>query len=339
MKWLRNCWYAAAWADEIEPGNRLARTITEIRILLWRDDKNIVRALENRCPHRFAPLDKGRIDQDIVRCGYHGLAFNGETGKCIDNPHGPITNALAVRTFPIAERHGIVWVWTGEADHAHDAVIPDLAFIDSTPPNAFSKGYMLAAADHRLLEDNIFDLSHGDYLHPDTLGGGAFTRTKPAVEERGETIFVQWLARNEHAIPVWRPELPDPDMLTDMRTEVLWHPSGVMLLRGGMTLADQSSDWELDTQNAHIMTPETATSTHYFYCNTRNYRIADAEYNALLTAGLRGAFEGEDKPMIEAQQLNIGAADLMDCGPALLSIDGASTRARRMYQRLAEAER
>jgi phenylpropionate dioxygenase-like ring-hydroxylating dioxygenase large terminal subunit len=337
MRWLRNCWYAGAWADEIAPGGSLARIIIENPILFWRDDEAIVRALINRCPHRLAPLSKGGIDRNVVRCGYHGLAFDGATGKCIENPHGPITSALSVRSFPIVERHGILWVWMGDADQADPDAIPDLSFIDTTPLSAFSKGYMRAAADHRLLEDNIFDLSHGDYLHPATLGGGAFTRTRPHIEERGDTIFVQWLAKNVKAIPIWRPELPDPDMLTDMRTEVLWHPSGVMLLRGGMTLADAPREDGLDTQNAHIMTPETATSTHYFFCNSRNYRVDDAEYNAALTVGLKAAFEGEDKPMIEAQQANIGEMDLMDCKPALLRIDNASTQARRLYQRLVEA--
>jgi phenylpropionate dioxygenase-like ring-hydroxylating dioxygenase large terminal subunit len=339
MKWLRNCWYAAAWADEIAPGNRLARTIIEIPLLIWRDDENVARALANRCPHRLAPLDKGRIEGYVVRCGYHGLAFDGATGACVDNPHGPITSALAVRAYPLVERHGILWVWTGEPGRADEAAIPDLGFVDNTPPHAFSKGYMRAAADHRLLEDNIFDLSHGDYLHPETLGGGSFTRTRPRVEERAGTVFVQWLAQNEQAIPIWRPELADPDQPIDMATEVEWHPSGVMLLRGGISLAGGQSDWRLDTCNGHIMTPETSTSTHYFYCNSRSYRTDDAGYNAFLAAGLKGAFEGEDKPMIEGQQANIGDADLMDCRPALLAIDNASTRARRMYRRLVDAER
>jgi phenylpropionate dioxygenase-like ring-hydroxylating dioxygenase large terminal subunit len=338
MEWLRNCWYAAAWGDEVAPGDRIARTIIEIPLLIWRDGEGRVHALANRCPHRLAPLEKGRIDENVVRCGYHGLAFDGATGVCVDNPHGPVTSALAVRAYPVVERHGILWVWTGEPGRADQDAVPGLGFIDTTLPNAFSKGYMRAAADHRLLEDNIFDLSHGDYLHPETLGGGAFTRTRPSIEERVGTVFVQWLAESEQAIPIWRPELPDPDQPIDMLTEVEWHPSGVMLLRGGITLAGEQSDWRLDTCNAHIMTPETPTSTHYFYCNSRNYRTEDADYNALLALGLKGAFEGEDKPMIEGQQANIGNLDLMDCGPALLAIDNASTRARRMYRRLVAAE-
>jgi phenylpropionate dioxygenase-like ring-hydroxylating dioxygenase large terminal subunit len=90
MKWLLNCWYAAAWADELASGGRLARTFLDTPLLLWCDEGGRRRALVDRCPHRFAPLSRGKIEQDAVRCGYHGLAFDGVTGQCVHNPHGPV---------------------------------------------------------------------------------------------------------------------------------------------------------------------------------------------------------------------------------------------------------
>lgn len=338
MDWLRNCWYMAGWSEEIPAGSKLARTIIDVPLLLWRDQDGRVRAIVDRCAHRLAPLSMGQIERDVVRCGYHGLAFDGNSGKCIHNPHGPISSALAVRVYPLVERHKVLWVWMGEAEAADEGGIPDMSFIDQTPQHAFSAGYMPTAADHRLLEDNILDLSHGDYLHAATLGGGSFTRADVMVEERGSNVFVQWTAKREKAIPIWQAELPRPDMLVDTTTEVLWHPSGVMLLDSVLKASDSASDIAIVTHNAHVMTPETATTTHYFYCNARNYRTDDAEYNAAITAGLAVAFGGEDKPMIEAQQKRIGGRDLLDCQPALLSIDNASTRARRIYKRLVKAQ-
>lgn len=338
MQWLKNCWYMAAWADEIPHGASLVRTIVDVPLLFWRDDDGNIFALHDRCAHRLAPLSRGRLEGAVVRCGYHGLAYDGATGRCVENPHGPVTSTLAVRSYPVVERHGVVWLWVGESFDAEPAMIPDLSFATSTPATAFSKGYMPTAADHRLLEDNILDLSHGDYLHADTLGGGSFTRAKITVEERHDSIWIRWLSCNEKAIPIWQTELPDPNMAVDMSTEVTWFPSGVMLLDSWMVPAGGFLGDGLITRNAHIMTPETGMSTHYFYCNSRNYRVEDAAYNAALAVGLAGAFGGEDKPMIEAQQSRIGERDLLDCGPALLAIDNASTRARRMYQRLLARE-
>jgi phenylpropionate dioxygenase-like ring-hydroxylating dioxygenase large terminal subunit len=338
MTWLLNCWYVAAWADELPLGGRLARSFLDRPVLLWRDEEGRIRALEDRCPHRFAPLSRGKIEQGTVSCGYHGLAFNGSTGHCVHNPHGPLLSSLSVRAYPVHERHKLLWIWMGDSARADDGTIPDLSFADTSPVHAFSKGYMRAEADHHLLEDNILDLTHGDYLHAETLGGGSFTRTRADVEERGNTVFVEWVAKNEKPFPIFKPQLPHPDTLVDMTTSVLWYPSGVMLLNSSISQAGESLDRAISSANAHIMTPETANSTHYFYCNSRSYRTDDADYNKAFAANLGVAFQTEDKPMIEDQQRRIGEIDLLDSRPALLPIDIAAVRARRIYRRLVDAE-
>lgn len=337
MSFLRNIWYFAAWANELNYGVRLARTIIGEPILFWRGETDI-HALADRCPHRLVPLSMGHIEGDTIRCAYHGLEFDGTTGRCAHNPHGPISSALSVRHYSCVERHHILWIWTGDPAQADETTIPDMSFIERAGPNAISKGYMLARANHQLFEDNILDLSHADYLHASTLGGGSMTRSVAHVEERGETIFVRWSASGEPTIPIWRSEMPDPEGPADSFFEVLWHPNGVMPLRAGAKPTGGALDDGIETWNAHIMTPETATTTHYFFVNTRNYQTDDAGYNAALAAGLRNAFEQEDKPIIEAQQQRIGDADLLDLKPALLSIDNGSTRARRIFRKLLAAE-
>jgi vanillate O-demethylase monooxygenase subunit len=227
----------------------------------------------------------------------------------------------------------------GDPDRADEAAIPDLAFADRTPDTAYSRGFLPTAAGHQLIEDNILDLTHADYLHATTLGGGSVTRAKPVIEERDDgKVFIEWPVSNEVALPFFRAEMPDPDMLTDMWTSVLWHPGGVMMLRFGATPAARPREEGIDTWSAHIVTPESARSSHYFYFNTREFRVDDADYNRQMAAGLRHAFTTEDKPMIEAQQRRLGDADLFDRSPVLLASDAASTRARRVYTRLLAAE-
>jgi len=336
---LKQQWYAAAWADEVERGKSLSRTIANEPILIWRSSDNVVSALADICPHRCAPLSRGQADDMGVRCGYHGLKFD-QKGFCIENPHGPIVSAMKVRSYPLVERHAMLWIWMGgDVAPADPATIPQLSFIDNAKPTAISKGYMYTQASHKLLEDNILDLSHADFLHPDTLGGGTFSNARPRVEERGETVFIEWLTSNALPMPIFRPLMPSPETLTDTWTQVLWHPCGVMTLRTGATPTGTQREEGIDTWNAHIMTPETDVSTHYFYVNARNYRIDDADFNAIMAAGLKAAFEAEDKPMIEAQQRRLGDRELFELSPKLLPIDNGSTRARRIYDRLLAAER
>lgn len=336
-KMLKSQWYAAAWTDEVLAGKSLARTILNQPVLIWRSSDGVVSALADTCPHRWAPLSQGQTDDGGVRCGYHGLKFD-RAGSCIENPHGPIINALKVRSYPLLERHAMLWIWMGdEAGAADPSAIPDMRFVDETKPTAISKGYMYTKAGHKLLEDNILDLSHADFLHPETLGGGQFTRARAHVEERGDTVFVQWLTNNEPPMPIFRPLMPSPDTPTDTWTEVLWHPNGAMTLHTGASPSG-NPEQGIDTWNAHIMTPETDITTHYFYVNARDYRTDDADFNAAMAAGLKTAFETEDKPMIEAQQRRLGNRELFEVSPKLLTVDAGSTRARRIYDRLLAAE-
>ena len=336
---LKQVWYAAWWADELTVGGLSARTIAGEPLLFWREESGESRALLDRCPHRYAPLSLGKRISGGIQCGYHGIAFNG-TGRCIANPHGAMVAALRVRSFPVAQRHKIIWVWMGDIKDADPALIPNLDFADRAPGTAYSRGFLATAAGHQLIEDNILDLTHADFLHATTLGGGSVTRSKALIEERQDSsVFIEWPAFAEVALPFFRSEMPDPQMLTDMWTSVLWHPNGVMALRFGATPTGRPREEGIDTWAAHIVTPEHARSSHYFYFNTREFRVDDAQYNEQFAAGLRKAFSTEDKPMIEAQQRRLGDADLFDRTPALLSTDMASTRARRVYARLLETER
>jgi phenylpropionate dioxygenase-like ring-hydroxylating dioxygenase large terminal subunit len=83
---VRNAWYIAAWAEEIDNG-LLARTIMNEPMVIYRDADGNVGALEDRCCHRGAPLTHGAVVEDGLQCGYHGLTFDTE-GNCVVIPVG-----------------------------------------------------------------------------------------------------------------------------------------------------------------------------------------------------------------------------------------------------------
>ncbi|HEX4043799.1 MAG TPA: Rieske 2Fe-2S domain-containing protein, partial [Xanthobacteraceae bacterium] len=125
---LRNAWYVAAWADELDGGRLLPRTIMNEPIVLFRKATGEVAAIEDRCAHRFAPLSMGKIvGGDRIQCPYHGLEFDG-TGACVRNPHGTknIPSRAKVRSYPAVEKHQAVWLWMGAAP-AEPGKIPDFS--------------------------------------------------------------------------------------------------------------------------------------------------------------------------------------------------------------------
>ena len=82
---LCNCWYVAGWSHDIVAGSLVSRTILGEPIVLYRKADGGVAALEDRCCHRMAPLTRGRIEGDDLRCMYHGLKFAPD-GRCIEIP-------------------------------------------------------------------------------------------------------------------------------------------------------------------------------------------------------------------------------------------------------------
>src|SRR5262245_50628355 len=126
MEFLRNAWYVAAWSDELTRDRLLARTLLEEPVVLFRTATGQPAALFDRCPHRFAPLSRGRLKGDVIECGYHGLCFD-RNGTCAHNPHNPghVPPRAHVRSYALVERQGIVWIWMGEPERADPALVPD----------------------------------------------------------------------------------------------------------------------------------------------------------------------------------------------------------------------
>lgn len=333
--YLKNCWYQAGWCEEVVPGTPLVRTLLGEPILFWRDETGSLNALLDMCPHRFAPLSMGTIAEGRVTCGYHGLAF-GADGACVHNPFGPVTRAMKVRAFPVIERHLAIWFWPGDPAKADPALLPDLAFIDDAVPASRILGHMPTAADYRLLSDNIMDLSHADYLHPGSLGG-VMTSAKATTKEEAHTIIARWEARNCEPIPAARASIPEGAQ-ADFWIDVAWQAPALMVLATATTVTGTPSTPRDEARTLHNMVPETATTTHYFYCSVRGFLTDDPEFSAYIKAALRHAFEHEDKPMIEAQQRRIGERDFWDLKPLLLKTDTAAVLTRRKLDTLIAQE-
>lgn len=333
--YLKNSWYQAGWSDEVQADGLLARTICELPLVFFRNAGGECTALFDRCPHRFAPLSQGKVFSEGIVCGYHGLGFGGD-GVCNRNPHGPIVSGLTVRAFPVIERHTALWVWLGEPGEADPGQIPDLSFIDNTPERARIAGYLPTKANYQLLSDNILDLTHADYLHPDTLGG-INTDAKTRNWQDGRRVMVEWLAEACEPPPAFRGILEKPGK-ADIWTHVQWQAPAVMSLGVAATPAGTPRTSDDENYTLHNMVPETATSTHYFYCSTRRFRTDDEAFSQFLRGALRQAFVDEDKPLLELQQARIGTDDFWSLKPVLLKIDGASTRARRILEQMIAEE-
>ena len=111
-----NAWYVACTPDEIDE-KPLGRSICGERLVFYRGPDGKAAALEDWCPHRGAPLSLGRVVEGKLVCGYHGLEM-GCDGKTIAMPGQRVRGFPPIRSFPVIEQHGFVWVWPGDAAQA-----------------------------------------------------------------------------------------------------------------------------------------------------------------------------------------------------------------------------
>ena len=332
MSYLKNCWYMAGWSSELEAGGLIAREFLDVPVVLFRDEQGRPGALVDRCPHRFAPLSIGRVCNGSVECAYHGLRFDS-AGTCVHNPHGRVTSGMTARSFPIFEAHRILWIWMGDPELATPALIRNLAFLAEAPETAFSSGYIYGHGNYQLFVDNLMDLSHTDYLHPDTLGGGSITRTKAEVSDEGSLINVAWHSWNEVPIPLLAKRLP-PGARVDSWTEISWSAPGIISLYNGAVPTGTSKEGAPSGLNVHIFTPASDSMTHYFFGATRNYDLQNRELNEQTRQIRYQIFSTEDEPMIRAQQERMNGSDFWAHKPVLLAIDKGAVRVRRRLESL-----
>jgi phenylpropionate dioxygenase-like ring-hydroxylating dioxygenase large terminal subunit len=337
MSFLANTWYMAAWSEEVG-ATLLRRQIVGIPVVLYRLQNGAVAALEDRCPHRFAPLSRGKREGDAIRCGYHGLTFDA-TGRCIHNPFSDrIPPGAQVRSFVLEERDGIVWLWAGDPAKADAGRIPrfDSLLTPNGPPPLY--GYMAMDANYEFGTDNLMDLSHIEFVHTGSFAGaGVIFAGKHTVQEAGEELRSNW----------WMPGVKAPahtfgiyprDMITDHWLDMRWQAPASMLLEIGATPPGAKREEGVIVRQAHVLTPETEKTSHYFWATTRTTATSTPEGDAMLRGLMTQAFDVEDKPMIEAAYHNLNGEDFWERKPVFLGVDAGGARARRLIQRLKAAE-
>jgi vanillate O-demethylase monooxygenase subunit len=332
---LRNAWYMAGWSHEVGDA-LLRRRLLGDPVLLFRKEDGSIAAMIDRCPHRYAPLSMGTRSGDTITCTYHGLKFDAD-GACVDNPFFEKLPKTQLRTFPTAESDGIVWFWPGDADHADEAAIPDFSALFVEGQGDPLTGHLPMNAPYEFGTDNLMDLSHIEFVHKGSFAGrGVIFAGEHEVVTEGTRLHSNW----------WMPGVPapghtrgvyPPEMLTDHWLEMRWDPPASMLLEIGACPAGDERAGGVIVQQAHILTPETSESTHYFWATTRPGPPSD-EGDRMLTALMGQAFSEEDKPIIEAAYANLDGVDFWDAGPVSLRVDAGGTRARRMIQKLTKEE-
>ena len=114
---LRRYWHPICPAAELtaqEPKKRI-RILGE-DLVLFRDGSGRIGLVPEQCPHRKASLYFGFIEQDGIRCPYHGWKFDSAR-KCLEQPFepkdSPLKDDVTVTNYQVEKLAGLYWAYMG----------------------------------------------------------------------------------------------------------------------------------------------------------------------------------------------------------------------------------
>jgi phenylpropionate dioxygenase-like ring-hydroxylating dioxygenase large terminal subunit len=331
--YVLDAWYVTAWSTEVSR-DPIRRTVCEIPVTLYRREDGRPVALEDRCAHRGYPLSAGRLVGDDIECGYHGFTF-GCDGVCTRVPaQDLIPKRTAVRSFPLLEKDGWIWIWTGAADRADAALVPDTHWMTDPDWATVTHSFPFACrAD--LIHDNLLDLTHESFIHLSTVGDDYIYRHGITVVVDGDVVSADRLMPGVAAPPLYASTMGLTG-LWDRFHCTEFHAPSFHALHSGITGEGRPREEGYLIKVMNGITPIDAHSSHYYYAFSRNFGVDDQSATEALVGGLRTVLQ-EDADALALQEIGLqtrppGEFDV------LIAQDAGVAKARKVMQRLLREE-
>jgi vanillate O-demethylase monooxygenase subunit len=277
---------------------------------------------------------------DQIQCGYHGLCFD-QDGTCVRVPGQDTVPQAQVRKYPLIEKHDFAWIWLGDAARADAALVPDFHWMDD-PAWAVAEGYHHFAANYQLVNDNLLDLSHESFVHEETIGNEAVAEAPVSVRLEGQVLGSQVLRVHRDMFDIEAP--PFYKRTTGFKGNIdRWHttnftaPGFHVIENGSMPAGSKDRSAALERKVLNLITPETKTSSHYFWGVVRQFRLDDGELTEYIRDGIRRTFD-QDKAVLEAQQRALGDDPDSAVFPISIRVDAGPTQGRRLVQAMMARE-
>src|SRR5947209_2409948 len=107
---MRHCWHPVMYSSQLSDGPEPVILLDERLVLIRLGGQ--VRCFADLCVHRGTALSLGQVEDDQIRCAYHGWTY-GPDGVCTSIPARFGTNIprrARLRVYNVAEESGLIWV-------------------------------------------------------------------------------------------------------------------------------------------------------------------------------------------------------------------------------------
>ena len=219
---LKDLWYPVCPSGFLKESPISLRRLG-YKIALWRDNTGKVHALEDRCPHRGAPLSLGVILGDRIACPYHGVEVrtDGVATRVPGSPGCKLEGSQATRRFHAVEAAGAIFLFNATDPFLAEAPPLRLPEQLTSPEWSSFLCYTEWGGDYRYVIDNVMDPMHGAYLHKQshTMSEGEISaefqvRDLPTgfiFEKKGQRdVNFDWTEWTDTGIHTMRLEIPYP---------------------------------------------------------------------------------------------------------------------------------
>ena len=225
-------WYAILESKEIKKNKIIGVTRMGEKMVAWRNSAGNLSVMVDKCPHRGVALSVGKVIGNCIQCPFHGFEYD-ITGSCKTVPaigkNAETPKALRVRSYPVREEHGFIYIWWGEPRTAYPPVpwfesIPD-TMVYATLKDHWTNHYSRAI-------ENQLDVVHLPFIHHNTIGRGNRTLVNGpiAIEENhweGDHLINLWVYNevDEGQTPKKPSELTAPTRRPQLQFRYgnLWH--------------------------------------------------------------------------------------------------------------------
>ncbi|HEX4924622.1 MAG TPA: aromatic ring-hydroxylating dioxygenase subunit alpha [Bdellovibrionales bacterium] len=155
-------WYWAFRSSELKRKKTRAHNFLGKELVFYRGEDGRVVAMDAYCPHMGAHLAEGRVEGNELRCLFHYWKFSAN-GACTEIPCQPQHDFVPkVKTYPVEEKYGMVWLWTGETPKHPVPYVPELKDdpCDAILGNQFEKN-----CHPSVVMINAIDAQHFNSVH------------------------------------------------------------------------------------------------------------------------------------------------------------------------------
>lgn len=332
--YVYDAWYVAGWSSEFSQELK-PLLMLEQALVAYRSADGTLVALEDRCPHRQLPLSRGALIDDNIRCGYHGMTFNG-SGQCVRIPgQDNIPSSAFVRSYPVHEKNNIVFIWMGNPELANTDIIFDLPQFHDTSWHAHQGDALHLKAHYLNVAENLVDPAHVSFVHPTTLGNSASEDVPVHVDVESDVLVAWRWIRDAPPVGFFQKFGGFEGHVDRWHYYNLHLPCTAVIDFGSAAVDAKLNESERDKGvrifALHFLTPVNQHYTIDRWMHLRNAAVGDSQASEQMDAMFRVAFN-EDKEILEA----IDEAERLPQTrkPIRLAIDKGPTAYRRRIDSL-----